>query len=45
MLLQDATIDSSSNIPTTQTIIDGSSRSQIEVVSPGKVNRFIKMKH
>ena len=37
MLLQDATIDSSSNNSTAQNILDASSKSQIEVVSPGKV--------
>jgi hypothetical protein len=36
MLLQDATIDSSSNNQTA--ILDNSSKSQIEITSPGKVN-------
>lgn len=38
MLLQDATIDSSSNSSTTQATADTSSKIQIEVTSPGKVN-------
>ncbi|CAF2151613.1 unnamed protein product [Rotaria magnacalcarata] len=38
MLLQDATIDSSSNSPTAQATADASSKNQIEVTSPGKVN-------
>ena len=38
MLLQDATIDSSSNCSTIQMTIGGSAKSQIEVLSPGKVN-------
>ena len=36
MLLQDATIDSSSNNQTN--LLDNSSKSQIEITSPGKVN-------
>ncbi|CAF4359183.1 unnamed protein product, partial [Rotaria magnacalcarata] len=36
--LQDATIDSSSNSPTAQATADASSKNQIEVTSPGKVN-------
>jgi hypothetical protein len=35
MLLQDATIDSSSN---NSAIIDGISKNQIDITSPGKVN-------
>ncbi|CAF3409687.1 unnamed protein product [Rotaria sp. Silwood1] len=45
MLLQDATIDSSSNSPTTQTTTDASSKSQIEVISPGKKQVGLTTEH
>ncbi|CAF1093053.1 unnamed protein product [Rotaria sordida] len=50
MLLQDATIDSSSNSPTTQTTTtttttDASSKSQIEVTSPGKKQVGLTTEH
>ena len=44
MLLQDATIDSSSTSPLAQTTTESLGKNQIEVTSPGKVKRAFLMK-